>query len=116
MRNLWFSSSLRTSRCRGGGWFHGFTDAHCAITLHECFVGHPADVRLAYLVDALDIAEQLAPVTKARLKDRKLLRKACIIGESTDQVRLGARLNHPQFVVADVFFLHTVDLSVNGIA
>jgi len=59
--------------------------------------------------------ETVHAVAIPRLISAKLRSQALILGQTTDQICLGASLDHLQLVVADVFFLQALDFRVDGI-
>src|SRR6185312_14390215 len=96
--SLLFSCRLRGSWLRSLGWWRrlssrrllagqtGFHDADRAIFRSEDLVGDAADVRLAYLIDAIDGAEELAPVTVISLVGGELRGKTLIVSEPANQI------------------------------
>jgi len=65
---------------------------HRAVGCYERRPGHALDVRRGDLVDAIDLAEQLAPIAVQALRARELLRQARVRVQRADQVGLGAVL------------------------
>ena len=94
----------------------GLDDADGAVGVGEDFVGDAADVGFGHLVDAIDGAEEFAPVTVAGFVGGELRGQALVVGEAANQVGLAAGLNHLQLVVGDVFFLQAIDFDMDGIA
>src|SRR5580698_3202233 len=91
-----------------------FDNSYGAIGVDEDLVGDAANVGLGDLVDAIGGVEQFAPVAVARLVGSEFGGEAFVIGEAANQVGLGARLDHLQFVVGDVFFFQAIDFNVDG--
>ena len=87
-----------------------------AVGIDEDLVGDAADVGFRDLVDAVDRAEQFAPVAIASLVGGELRGQSFVVGEAANQIGLAAGLDHLQFVVADVFFFQTLNFGVDGVA
>jgi len=73
------------------------------------------NVGFADLVDAVDRAKQFTPVVVSSLINSQIVGQTLVAAQAADQVRLGPRLNHFQFLVADVFVFQLLNLDVNGI-
>src|SRR6266702_1998175 len=73
-------------------------------------------ISASYLPDVIHMAEELPPVSVERLGAPQLERQALVVAQSSDQVRLGPRLDHLKLIIRDVFLFHTFDLRVNSVA
>src|SRR5207245_11056677 len=102
----------RTRRGERGGFYHALRP----VGLHEGGVRHPSYVRLTYFCDVINVAKELPPVSVERLGAPQLERQALVVPQFSDQVRLGARLDHLELLIRDVFLSHTFDLRVNSVA
>src|SRR5687768_12153036 len=80
--------SFRVSFGCGRGGRLTLDHPHRAVARLERCVGYSADVGGGDLLDALDVAEQLAPVAADRLGHRQLEREAGVAVELTEQRRL----------------------------
>src|SRR5579863_1280533 len=99
-------ASVRT--CRGV-----FDDANGAVGIDKHLIGDAPEVGFCDLVDAIHAGEQFAPVAVAGLVGRQLRGQALVVGEAPDQSCFGARFDHLQLVVGNIFLLQFVDLSVD---
>src|SRR5579864_1559750 len=104
--------ALLASRSTSSGTFD---NADRAIRIDEDLVGDAANIRFADLVNAIHRPKQLTPIVISGLESSELHCQALIVGESTNQVRLGSCLDHLQLVVRDVFLLQSFNLLVNRI-
>src|SRR5262249_43413129 len=84
--------SLRTPLAIG--WSRGLDNAHGTIGRNERLVRHPANVLLGYLVNPVDLIEELAPVTIKRNHRCQLLCQPFIVCQPPYEIRLCACLNH----------------------
>ena len=99
----------------GAGHLGAFDEADGAVFGDEGLVGHAADVGLADLVIAVELAEEFAPVTEAGLEDGQLCGQAGVGAETADEVGLGARLHALQLFIGDVLVLQPFELGVDGV-
>src|ERR1035438_10035471 len=69
---------------------HKFDDPNCPVPGDKCLVGDAPNVGLGDVLDAVDGAEQFAPVVITRLIQAERKCQALIRPERADEVRLGA--------------------------
>src|ERR1700690_868940 len=105
------TSLVRIRRRRRGG----LNNPYGPVGGHKRLIRHAANVGFTHFVDSIDLGEQLSPITVTCLIEAELERQSLIAAQAANQVGFGAGLDHLQFVVADVFFLDSLDLDVNGV-
>src|SRR5262249_14358711 len=91
----------------------GFDGRHCAVALREYFIGYASDIGLAYNVDAIDLAEEFAPVAVVGLVIGQLSRQSHVVAQVANQVGFGAGADRLQLFIAYVSGFQAFDLFVN---
>src|ERR1044072_9859837 len=91
-------------------------DSDGAIGGNKCFVGHATNVCFGDLVVTIQLTEQLTPVPEACLECRKLSSQAGVVAQTSDQVGLGARLEHCEFFIRHIGGLQPLDLRAQRVA
>src|SRR5581483_526768 len=96
------------------GGLRAFQRAGGPIGRRECGFRHAQNVRYRDLVVAVELAEQFAPVTEARLESGELRGHSRVAVQAAQQVRFGARLETRELLLADRLRLQPFNLLVNG--
>src|SRR5437016_11142750 len=106
-------ASLLTSALRLRGWWRGLDDSHGAVGWQKRLRSHSPDVCFCHLIDAIHRAEQLPPIVIPRLVYRELKCQAFIVCQAANQVGFCARLDHFQFIIANILGLQTLNLRMD---
>src|SRR5512146_1608534 len=109
-----FSLALSGVGFRCGRSGLGEQDADRAIAIDEGLVRNSLHVGWSDFVYAIDLAEEFAPVTEARLHGCQILRETLVVIEAAYQAGLGAGLDHLEFVGADVLSLESRNLGLDS--
>jgi len=88
-------------------------DPYRPVIRHKCLIRHSSNVGRGYFIDAVDRAKQFAPVVIACLIQAERERQSLIRSQRPDQIGFGARLDHFQFLIRDVFLLEPFNLRMD---
>src|ERR1700749_5023437 len=81
-----------------------------SVCRHESCISYAAHVFLCDFFQAVDVIEQLTPISVASLIDCELRGESAVVSEATNQIGLRPCLYHLQLGIRNVLRLYLVDL------